>query len=113
MSTPVSVPTSNGAGGFSPGRKALAGSQLDLVTRAAHAAMVASGLQITPMKTKRIVRRFEQALRRARVTFHQFLESEANRDRVHMIDPSLSKVIAYMDRTGETAVKNVMRQRGF
>lgn len=101
----------NGAGGDTTGRKALAGSQLELIIRAAHKALADSDIAITPMKTNRIVRRFEQALRRSRMTFHEFLTDEANRDRIKMKDPLLSRVLSYADPTGERAVNNVMRQR--
>lgn len=99
-------------GGTTTGRSALTGSELNLVTKAAYAAMAAMGDDVvSPAKVNKIVRRFAKALARARMTFHEFISDEANRDRIG--DPELSRVIAYLDPVGEAAVNRVMRARGF
>ncbi len=97
------------AGGTTTRDNALTGSQIQLVLRAAHAALAASGIDVGPSKVTKVVRRFSHALKRSGLTFHEFLTDQANHRRLILIDPELARVIAYADPTGETAVRNVIR----
>jgi len=72
-----------------------------------------SGIDISPAKVNKLARRFEKALRKARITFHEFLADETHRRRLAAAHPELAPVISYLDPTGETAVNRVMRQRGW
>lgn len=92
---------------------ALTGSQIELLTRAAHKALESSDVIVSPSKVARIVRRFGHALKRSHMTFHEFLGDEANRDRLRLADPELFYTLAYYDKVGEDAVNNVMRERGW
>ena len=109
----MSAITVPGSGGNTKGRHALTGAQLEIVLRAAHCALAASGLEITPSKVNRIVRRFSKTLARARLTFHEFLTNEANRTRIALLDPELRYVLPYFDPIGEKAVNHVMHERGY
>jgi hypothetical protein len=99
------------SGGTTTRSNALTGSQIELVTRAAHKALSVSGIEIGPSKVARIVRRFAKTLARSRLTFHEFLADAANRRRLLLRDPDLARVVAYLDPVGETAVNNVLRER--
>lgn len=107
---PDPVPT-NSTGGTTTGRDALTREQLQHVIAAAHKALVASDIEIGPSRVARLVHRFKHALRKSRMTFHEFLTDEANRDRIMMKDPELARVLSYADPTGERATNNVMRQQ--
>lgn len=91
------------------GRNALTGRQLELVIRAAHAALLdkAPDEQVSISKVNRMVRRFADQLRRSRQSFYGFLSDEANRNNpiVHFI--------AYPDPVGNEAARNVDRERGW
>lgn len=100
-------------GGTPTGRNALTESQLNLVISAAHTALTGCDEEISPSRVAKVVRRFGVALKRSRLTFHEFLSDSANQIRYVGGDPELTRVIAYLDRTGENAVNRVMRQRGW
>ena len=92
------------------------GSQIELAIRAAHRALATLGVQVSPRKVNRIVRRFATNAKANGLTFHQFLGEEANLTPVQrrqiLGDSDLARAIAYMDPTGDTAVRNVMRRGG-
>lgn len=106
------TPVTSQSGGSAKGRTALTGTQLDLVLRAAHKAMTVSGVDITPCKVNKIVRRFAKSLARSGMTFGVFLENKANQ-RWMPGDPIMRLTISYIDSTGERACNRVMRERGF
>lgn len=109
MRATASAPTLNRTGGNTTGRNALAGRQLELVIRAAHAALLdkAPDEQVSVSKVNRMVRRFSDELRRSRQTFHGFLIDEANRNN------PIVRFITYNDPTGTKASRNVDRERGW
>lgn len=100
-------------GGTTTGRQALTASQLELMTRAAHKALVDCDVVIGPSKVSRLVRKFAKAVSRQGLTFHEFLTNEAHlspsQQRRIVSHPEWAWVIAYADPTGETAVNNVLR----
>ena len=83
----------------------------ELVLRAAHAAIAASGEDVSPRKINRIVQRFWAALSRQHITFHEFLLNETARNRVYAADNGLRCLRGYLDPTGQKAVNRVMRQQ--
>jgi hypothetical protein len=92
------------------------GSQIELAIRAAHKALGACGVEISPRKVNRIVHRFAARAKTHGWTFHQFVSDAANlspkqRNRL-LAQPDWARVIAYLDPTGETAVNNVLRHGG-
>ncbi len=94
-----------------------AGSQIEMTIRAAHTALANCGVQMSPRKVNRIVRRFERNAKANGLTFHQFLTDEANlspEQRRRIVgNPDLARVFDYRDDpTGEMAVNNVLRQLG-
>lgn len=103
-------------GGTTTGRQALTASQLELMTRAAHKALVDCDVVIGPSKVSRLVRKFAKAVSRQGLTFHEFLTNEAHLSPVQQRrivgHPEWARVIAYSDPTGEAAVSNVLRAQG-
>ncbi|MGE2733799.1 hypothetical protein [Mycolicibacterium vaccae] len=85
---------------------------MQMMLAAAHQALADDGVA-TPAKTARLVRKFGHRLRRADLTFDEFVALTPQRQRAALGDPDLLRVIAYIDRTGETAVNRVLRERGF
>jgi hypothetical protein len=93
------------------------GSQIESAIRAAHTALSACGVEISPRKVNRIIHRFIGRAKSHGWTFHQFLSDAANlssKQRNHLLaQPEWARAIAYLDPTGETAVNNVKRERGW
>ena len=109
----MNVPITRQPGGSTKGRTALTGTQLDLVLRAAHKAMTAADVEISPCKVNKIVRRFSKALVRSGMTFGVFLDNKANQ-RWMPGDPIMLLVFDYaLDPTGNKAARNVDRERGW
>ncbi|WP_245906396.1 hypothetical protein [Mycolicibacterium palauense] len=114
MSPPGQTATMQPPGGSTPFR---AGSHIELAIRAAHKALIDSGVEISPRKVNRIVRTFAARAKRSGTTFHQFLADAANltdaqRRTIHG-DADLARACAYLDPVGELAVNRVMRERGW
>ena len=99
-------------GGTTKGN-ALTGRQIELLIAATHVALKAADIEVGPSRVARIVHRFKNALARSAMTFHEFLTDETSQRRLKLRDPELARVIAYMDETGETAARNVDRERGW
>lgn len=114
MSPPGLTATLQPTGGSTPTR---AGSHIEMAIRAAHKALIDSGVVISPRKVNRIVRSFANRARRSGVTFHEYLSEAANltdaQRRNLAANPDYASSLAYLDRTGETAVNRVMRERGY
>lgn len=93
------------------------GSHIEKAIRAAHKALNSCGIDISPSKVNRIVRRFAANAKRHGLTFHEFLTDAANltpKQRGQILtDPDLARVIAYLDPVGEEAVSRVLAARGF
>lgn len=82
------------------------------VLAAAKTACIASGIEVSPAKINKIVRRFSKALARSGMTFGLFLDNKANQ-RWMKGDPVLLLTITYCDPTGTKAARNVDRERGW
>lgn len=106
--SPPGRAANTGTGISTARRKALTGRQLQQVMIAARAAMDDSDADVSPSKITNMIRRFERALTRTHLSFHQFLASEANRKRVYDLDPGMRVMGDYLDPTGIVAVNNVM-----
>ena len=113
MSPPGLTAPTQPAGGTTT-RDALTAHQMQAMLRAAHRALTDGGDRVvTPAKINRLVRRFGHRLRRAHLSFDEFLSLPPQRQRAALGDPELLCVIAYADRTGEDAVNHVLAQRGW
>lgn len=92
-------------------RQALNGQQLQQVMLAAQHSMVKSGVDVSPSKVTNLARKFAKELSRRRISFHQFMANEADRDRFYDCNPGLRCLRGYLDPTGQIAVSNVERER--
>lgn len=68
-------------------------------------------------KVNRLVQTFETRVERNGFAFFDFLANSvqlsAQQRRLALADPDVQRVIAYSDPTGESAVGNVMKERGW
>lgn len=114
MSPPGLTATLQPPGGSTPTR---AGSHIELAIRAAHKALIDSGVEISPRKVNRIVRAFASRAKRTGVTFHEYLSEAANltdaQRRNLAANPDYASSLAYLDPVGEAATNRVMRKRGY
>jgi hypothetical protein len=90
--------------------------QIENAIRTVHAILANCGVEIGPMRVKRLVRQFHTNATRSGWhgwTLFDFLANEihltADQGRKLLADPDFQRVIAYADPTGEDAVSNVMR----
>jgi hypothetical protein len=92
-----------------------ANSQTQQAISAAHVILANVGIRMSPSKVSRLVRQFEARVMRNGWTFFEFLGNAAqlseDQRRRALCDPELARVISYLDTTGETAARNVDRQR--
>lgn len=113
MSPPGPTETLQSPGGSTPTR---AGSHIELAIRAAHKALLDSGVEISPRKVNRIVRAFAARAKSSGTTFHEYLSNAANLTEVQRrnlaANPDYASSLAYLDPTGELACNRVMRKRG-
>ena len=113
MSPPAALLPTPRSGGTT---SAEAKSQTDQAITYAHAVIANCGVVMSPSKVSRLVRQFEARVMRNGWTFFQFLANAAqlSAEQHHqaLCDPELARLIAYLDPTGETAVNNVLRERG-
>jgi len=82
----------------------------------AHVVLANCGVSTTPAKVRRMVQTFQQRVERNGFAFFDFLANSVQLDsatrRRALADPDIQRVIAYADPTGETAVRNVMKEAG-
>jgi hypothetical protein len=75
-----------------------------------------AGRDMSRSKVSRLVREYEHQVA-GKFTFLDYftnkIKIDEDRRREILNDPDLRKRISYLDRTGETAVANVYRERGF
>jgi hypothetical protein len=85
--------------------------------RHAHVIAAAAGIDIGPSKVSKLVRRYETQVAHNGWPFWHFVANAllltAEQRAQLVVDPELSRVISYLDRTGEEAVRQVMRERGY
>lgn len=88
----------------------------ELAIRAAHAILDARGMEMSPSKISRLVRRFAFRVERNGWNFFEFFSTAVRlteeQRRQALADPDVARVISYMDITGETAVNRVLREQG-
>lgn len=85
----------------------------DLI-RDAHVILTNCGVPIGTQRVTRLVRQFQSRVECNGFAFFDFLANSVQLDsatrRRALANPDVQRVISYMDPTGETAVRNVMRE---
>lgn len=89
----------------------------EALIREAHFWIERWGIQLSPSKVSRLVREYKHRVEQNGFPFLTFLVNTvqlttAQRARAKL-DPEIARVINYADKTGELAVNNVLRRRGF
>jgi len=96
-----------------PGGNTGAGTE-DLI-RSAHLIFANCGIDIGARRVNRLVQQFKVRVERNGFAFFDFLVNSVqlgeDRRRQALADPDVVRAIAYADHTGETAVRDVMRER--
>jgi hypothetical protein len=91
--------------------------QTQTLCRHAHVIAAAAGIDIGPSKVSKLVRRYEAQVAHNGWAFWEYVANclllTAEQRAQVVVDPELSRVISYLDRTGEDAVRHVMRERGY
>lgn len=91
--------------------------QTEAMIRAANVVARNCGLPIGPSKVSKLVRIYQRNVEYKGVAFFDFfanaIELDERQRREALNDPDVMRAIAYADPTGETAVKNVIKERGF
>ncbi len=81
---------------------------------AAHLILDNAGVRMSPSKVSKIVRDYERNVAANGFDFFHFLANavqlSAEQQRAALSNPDVAKAISYADPTGETAVRNVLRQ---
>lgn len=112
MSPPVAYATTATTAGSWNG-----GPDRDRLIKAAHAVLDSCGIEARPSKVRRLVQTFERRVSGNGFDFFHFLANQvqlsAAARRRALSDPDVAKAISWADPTGETAVNNVVRERGF
>lgn len=84
---------------------------------AAHDILNGCGYEMSRSKLSRLVRRFETRVAHNGWEFFDFLANavlmDADTRRRALLDPDIARAVSYADTTGERAVANVIRGRGF
>jgi hypothetical protein len=85
--------------------------------RHAHVIAAAAGIDIGPSKVSKLVRRYEAQVSHNGWAFWDYVANclllTAEQRAQVVVDPEVSRVISYLDNTGEEAVRHVMRERGY
>ena len=98
-------------------KSAEARSQTEQLLRHAAVIVSASGQSLPGGKILKIVHRYQHQVERNGWVFWEYVANAlllTAEQRAHMVvDPEVSRVISYLDNTGEDAVRHVMRERGY
>lgn len=90
------------------------GQERDRLITATHTILANCGMPMGGRRVNRLVQTFQQRVERNGFTFFDFLANTVQLDseqrRRALADPEISRAIAYADPTGESAVRNVMRE---
>lgn len=85
------------------------------LTRIAHSVLDHFGYEMTRSHISRLVRRYEAAV--SGWSFFDYFANaialDAGQRAQARLDPDVARAISYADPTGETAVGNVKRERGY
>lgn len=89
----------------------------ETLIRHAHGLLERCGIHLSPSKVSRLVREYKHRVEQNGFPFEAFLvntvQLTAAQRAQAKLDPEIARVINYADKTGELAVNNVLRQRGF
>lgn len=90
--------------------------QTEALIRAANLVASNCGLPVGPSKVSKLVRRFRRDVEYKGVPFFDYFANavhlDAQQRRSALANPDVARAISYADPTGESAVNNVIRQRG-
>ncbi|MGX9213138.1 hypothetical protein ACWWSA_01155 [Mycobacteroides abscessus subsp. abscessus] len=90
---------------------------VETLIRHAHGLLDRCGIRSSPSKVSRLVREYKHRVEQNGFPFEAFLvntvQLTAEQRAQARQNPEIARVINYVDRTGETAVNNVVRERGF
>jgi len=90
-----------------------ASGQTERLIRDAHVILDGCGYPMGSRKVHRLVRRYVETVARNGWSLFDYIASaislDAEQRRRAMLHPEVARVIAYVDPTGEAAVRNVMR----
>ncbi len=87
------------------------GPQRDRLIAAAHAALANRGVQMSASKVRRMVQMYEHQAQRYGYDFSDYIDTQVALSEVQrrVVADELGRGVSYVDKTGETAVRNVMR----
>lgn len=89
--------------------------ETDQLVRIAHATLADCGMEMSPSKVSRLVRKFQARVQHNGWAFFEFFANAllltADQRRRATANPDVVRVIGYADPTGEQAVNNVMAER--
>ena len=92
-----------------------AGSHIEAAIRAAHVAILASGVDIGARKVNRIIRGFSGAARESGMSLHAYVVQQCAMTDAQAWalweNPDFAYALHYADPTGETATNRAMRRR--
>jgi len=89
------------------------GPQRDRLIAAAHTEVANRGVQMSSSKVRRMVQMYERQAQRYGFDFGRYLDTQiAMEMQRRVVADELRKVTAYVDSTGERAVRNVLRDQG-
>lgn len=110
VTRPVAAHAASPAGNWDSGK------ERDTLLKVAHTVLGNCGIEMRPAKVRRLVQTFQHRVERNGFAFFDFLANSvalsAEERRRALADPDLQRVISWADPTGETAVSNVLRERG-
>ncbi|VBA62113.1 hypothetical protein [Mycobacterium attenuatum] len=87
------------------------------MVKAAHLVLDNCGIKMSPSKVSRLVRDYQHQVAMNGFSFFDFfvnsVQLSEQQKRTAMLNPDIARAISYSDPTGETAIRNVLRnQRG-
>jgi len=90
------------------------GPQRDRLITAAHAVLSNCGVELSSTKVRRMVQNYERRAQRYGLDFGKFIANQVvmSEHQRRVVADELRKVTAYVDSTGERAVRNVLRDQG-
>lgn len=111
MGPPGVMPKSRPLGGSNLADK----SQVERAIRDVHLILANCGIEMSPMRVKRLVRQFNTRVARNGWSFLDFLGNQlqlsAEQHRQLRCNLDLARTISYLDPTGNRAARNVDRKR--
>lgn len=91
--------------------------RIQAAINAVHAILANHGITMPPCKVNKLVREFCARATAGGWVFVDYLSERvtlsADQRRQLLCDPDLERVTAYLDPTGQTATRRVMRKRGY